>query len=253
MVIPIGDLNPVRRRPWVLRLIILANLAVFFGLQPWIDGQCAQLAFFLRWAAIPAELLQGTPLNPADVANGPFSAECGLSPVTDKAIYGSAVSSLFLHADIWHLLGNMLFLWIFGNNIEDRMGHGRFAGFYLLAGLLATAVFVAANSGQAVPLVGASGAVAGVLGAYLILFPTARVTVIIPPLFFLPFALPAIIVLGGWFLLQLRDVSGPAVGGGVAYLAHVAGFVFGAVAVLVLGLRTPRARRRRQPRPRPTA
>lgn len=249
MVIPIGDENPVRTTPWVLRALLTANILIYLFVQPlpWTEGPCALMQFFLEWAAIPVELLRGAPLSGPELATLPTG--CALAAVPGKPVYLSALTSMFLHADPLHLGANMLFLWIFGNNIEDRLGHLRFLVFYLGCGLVSVAVFAAANPSSALTLVGASGAIAGVLGAYLIMFPTARVTVLVVPLFFLALQLPALIVLGLWFVLQLREVGGAAVGGGgVAYLAHVAGFVAGAGATLGLGFR-PQRRRRRRPRP----
>jgi membrane associated rhomboid family serine protease len=140
---------------------------------------------------------------------------------------------MFLHAGWIHLLGNMLFLLIFGNNVEDRMGRLPFLGFYLFCGYVAAYGYALGNQDSPVALLGASGAIAGVLGAYIVTFPRARVTSIIV---FLPMRLPAWVVLGGWFLLQWLDAasSGSANGAGVAYLAHIWGFLTGAVIALIL-------------------
>jgi membrane associated rhomboid family serine protease len=232
VVIPIGDLNPVRSTPWVTRLLLVANVGVFLFAQPqtWMEGACAQLQFFVDWAAIPREIAQGAPLSGDELAA--LDVGCTLRPAPGKTIVGSAFASMFLHADLLHLGGNMLYLWIFGNNVEDRLGHVRFALFYVVVGLLATMAFVVPNADSPITLVGASGAVAGVLGAYLVMFPTARVTVLVLPLFFLALQLPAVLVLGLWFVFQLQDFGvGPVGGGGVAYLAHVAGFLAGGLGV----------------------
>jgi membrane associated rhomboid family serine protease len=250
MVIPIGDLNPVRSTPWVMRALILANLVVFLLVQPWLESLCAMEEFFLRWAAVPLEVTRGAPLSAPEIA---AMTTCPVQPVPGKNVYGALVTSMFLHADLFHLLGNMLFLWVFGNNVEDRLGHLGFAGFYVFCGFVASGVFVVANPDAPNAIVGASGAIAGVLGAYLVMFPLARVQLIVLPLFFLTFQVPALIVLGLWFLLQLRDAGGEAFGGGgVAYLAHVAGFATGAVVTVLLGFRPERpahARRRRRSPP----
>lgn len=237
MVIPIGDDNPTRRTPWVTFALVAANIATFVLFEPWSADRCTQEAFFLQWAAIPKELTEGAPLDAGEVAR---RVSCPLQPIPEKNVYLAMLSSMFLHASWIHLLGNMLYLWIFGNNVEDVFGHLRFLAFYLLSGLVATVAFVAANPDNPSTLVGASGAVAGVLGAYLVLFPHARVTSLVPFLFFLPLELPAVIVLGLWFVLQLNQVTQTAsmAGGGVAYLAHVAGFVFGLV--VTLAMRGPR-------------
>jgi membrane associated rhomboid family serine protease len=145
---------------------------------------------------------------------------------------------MFMHGGILHLAGNMLFLWIFGNNVEDAMGHVRFVVFYLLGGVAAVALQVVANPDAAVPTIGASGAVAAVLGGYILLYPHARViTLIFIIFFFTILELPALVILGFWFIEQilfgLAEVATPAGGGGggVAYFAHVGGFVFGLAAI----------------------
>jgi membrane associated rhomboid family serine protease len=139
VVIPIGDRNPVSRTPWVTRALLLANVAVFFAVQPqtWLEGPCAQLQFFVDRAAIPLELTRGAPLEAGELAA--LGTGCALAPNPGKSLVASVLTSLFLHADWLHLGGNMLYLWIFGNNIEDRLGHVRFAAFYLAVGVAATA------------------------------------------------------------------------------------------------------------------
>jgi rhomboid family protein len=241
MVLPVGDHNPTRRMTWVTWSLVSINVLVFVFLEPWSGTVCQQRAFFLRWATIPAELFQGRPLGPSQIAAA-TPGQCGLQAFSGKDVYLSTLYSLFLHGDWLHLVGNMLYLWIFGNNIEDRFGHLHFLAFYVLSGLGATFVFTISNVASTSTLVGASGAIAGVLGAYLVLFPRARVTSLVPLLFFIPIELPAVIVLGMWFVLQLRSLQlGALAGGDVAYLAHVAGFLFGVVYTLMY--------RRSQPRP----
>ncbi|MBA2530204.1 MAG: rhomboid family intramembrane serine protease [Euzebyales bacterium] len=238
MVIPVSDRNPAHRTPWVNWLLITVNVGVFVFLEPWYAGACVQQAFFLTYAAIPAELGSGQPLDATEVA-ATTAARCPLRPVPDKPVYTSVFSAMFLHAGWLHLLGNMLYLWIFGNNVEDRYGHLGYLGFYLLSGVVATVVFALPNLSSLATLVGASGAIAGVLGAYLVMFPGARVTVLVPFLFFLPLGLPAVVVLGLWFLLQLGEVRVAEMAGGeVAYLAHVAGFVAGMALTFSLRGRT---------------
>ena len=239
MVLPLRDSLATRRRPWVNRLLLLANVIVFVAFEPWTGTACEQQRFFLDYAAIPAEITSGEPLDAREVAA--TSEGCDLRPNPDKPVYWSILSAMFLHAGWVHLLGNMLYLWIFGDNVEDRLGHLRYLAFYLVCGALATLVFVLPSADSVLTLVGASGAIAGVLGAYLLLFPASRVTVIIPPLFFLPFRLPALLVLGLWFILQIGEVRiDPLAGGGVAYLAHVAGFAVGMVLVAMMGRRQRR-------------
>ncbi len=247
MVIPFRDVNPVRRTPWVTYALIAVNIVVFL-LTPastTVTGAaslaqtCQEQAFFDRFAAIPIELVHNRQLPV--VADGRIGkdeqgAGCVLSrPSYHKSPVLSTLTSLFLHGSWLHLLGNMLFLWIFGNNIEDRFGRFRYLIFYLGCGLLATYGFALTNSSSTEVLIGASGAIAGVLGAYLVLYPRARVWSLVPFLFFIPLRLPAWLVLGLWFLLQWVYTAGYALSsaGSVAYLAHVVGFVAGALVALV--------------------
>jgi membrane associated rhomboid family serine protease len=261
-LIPVHDDNPTRRVPIVTWLLIAINLVVFLrepiaGDLPFLSGgatqaqACDQLAFFRQWAAIPAELTTNDPLD--ETAGPPVAGGCEAVPAGtdgDKIPFLSVLSAMFLHGSWLHLLGNMLYLYIFGNNVEDTLGRIRYLLFYLVCGYLATYGFALANPGSTETLVGASGAIAGVLGAYLILYPRARVTSLVPFLFFFPFRLPAWIVLGSWFLLQYVYVTGAGMadGSNVAYLAHVVGFIAGIVLVIVLG---GLSRRRRPPRTPP--
>jgi membrane associated rhomboid family serine protease len=246
-LIPIHDDNPTRRPALVTWTLIAINVVVFLlepisPLDPGGDanttaGLCRQLAFFRQYAAIPAELTRNDPL---DVTAGPPAGRgrCeAVRPGYQKVPFLSVLSAMFLHGGLLHLLGNMLFLFVFGNNVEDRLGRLRYLVFYLACGYVATYAFALANPTSEETLVGASGAIAGVLGAYLVLFPRARVTSVVPFLFFIPVWLPAWVVLGSWFVLQWLYVQGAATaeGAGVAYLAHVVGFVAGVVLVILLG------------------
>ena len=255
MVLPVADDNPTRRRAYVTGALITANVATYLLFEPKGAG-CEQLAFLWRWAAIPRELLSLHQLS-TPVLQQTLGSCAAL--VGQKSVVVSAFTAMFLHANLTHLVGNMLFLWVFGNNVEDRLGHGRFVLFYGVGGLVATYAFALVNAGAVTPLLGASGAIAAVLGAYLVMFPRARVHTYVPfPLYllapiipgariagwFLIFAivtLPAFLVLGLWFALQVFSSSSPAAGEGVAYVAHVAGFVTGIVLVLALdqGRRSP--------------
>ena len=224
-------------------LLVLVNVGVFVFLQPWWSPDpCRQQAFFLRWATVPAEVFTGEPLDRGEIAATTPPA-CTFEPFEDKNVYSSVLASMFLHAGWIHLLGNMLYLWIFGNNVEDRLGHLRYLAFYLASGVLATIAFALSEPHSLSTLVGASGAIAAVLGSYLVLFPRARVTSLVPFLFFLPLELPAVLVLGLWFLLQLDALrAGSMAGGGVAYLAHIAGFVIGVGYTVLTRPRRPRNR-----------
>jgi len=233
VVLPIRDDNPTSRTAIVTIALIAINLFVYFAVQPH-SGSDASNVYLYEHAAIPCEVTSGHPI----VGVPPFGNTV-LAPSDDTCVVGANVEqprelfphkavlvavivSMFLHGSVAHVLGNMLFLWIFGNNVEDRMGYVPYALFYILAGIVATAFFVVLNQHSATPLVGASGAIAGVMGAYLIWFPRTRVLSLIG---FFPVYLPAIVVLGLWFLLQF--VTNP--NEGVAWQAHVGGFVFGAV------------------------
>ena len=196
-MIPIGDDNYGRRSlPYVTYLLIAANFLVFF-IELTLGDQ-----FVLAYSVVPARLL-------AD-------------PVGQ---FYTIFSAMFMHAGWLHILGNMLYLWIFGDNIEDRIGHGKFLIFYLTCGVAATYAQALADPTSTVPNLGASGAIAGVLGSYLILFPRQRVRVL---LFAFIIPLPAILVIGFWFLLQVFSEAGAAgASGGVAYMAHIGGFLTG--------------------------
>ena len=241
MAIPLGDVNPTRRRGYVTLLLIAVNIAVFVLWQPWGGGYCEQQAFYVEQGAIPNEIIENEPLTQREV-DASTDPRCDIEATPDKSVVGSVLIAMFLHGGWAHLLGNMLYLFVFGDNVEDRLGHLRYLVFYLVAGIVATFVFAAANAGSTTTLVGASGAIAGVLGAYLVMYPTATVRTFIPPFFFLP--LPAILVLGGWFAMQVfADNLAAQAGAGVAYLAHVGGFIAGMIMALLLGQRPQRPRR----------
>ncbi len=209
-MIPLRDVIPSRTRPITTVLLLALNAAVFlleFGLDE------RELQRFVRaWGLVPAA----------------FS-------------WTAVVTSMFVHGGLMHFAGNMLYLWIFGDNVEDRMGHGRFLAFYLLCGAGAALAQVAVSPGSAVPMVGASGAIAGVMGGYFVLYPRSRVLTLFPfPLMLIE--LPAVYLLGLWFVMQFLSGLGSLsvtaaeseLAGGVAFWAHIAGFASGAVLVLLL-------------------
>ncbi|MER3456211.1 MAG: rhomboid family intramembrane serine protease [candidate division GAL15 bacterium] len=209
-MIPLRDNIPARRTPVVMLAILFLSVLVFLYELRLTRGEL--VAFFNTFGMVPARLL------------GP-----------EPPIY-TLVTSMFLHGGWLHLLGNLLYLWIFGNNVEDAMGHGRFAVFYLLCGLAAAGLQVAFQPDSPVPMVGASGAIAGVLGAYLVLFPRARILALVPMGFFTQLAeVPAMLFLPLWFVLQLlygvASLGVSTQAGGVAFWAHVGGFVAGVVLV----------------------
>jgi membrane associated rhomboid family serine protease len=251
VVIPIHDANPVRRVPVVTYLLILLNVGVFLtepvsGLTgsgvPRAASVCDQQAYFQRYAAVPKELVHNRQLT-GEVPTGEVGTDTlgRTGCIVDRPDYKktpalSVLFAMFLHGGWLHLLGNMLFLFVFGNNVEDRLGRLRYLLFYLACGYVAAYSFAAFYAGSEETLVGASGAIAGVLGAYLVMFPRARVLSLVPIIFFIPLRLPAWLVLGSWFLLQYVYFRGTGVGGGagVAYLAHVAGFLTGMVGAFLL-------------------
>jgi membrane associated rhomboid family serine protease len=201
-VIPLRDENPTKRFAWMTLLIILSNVAVFvyqayFGLRSFE-------AYVAGFGVVPASLTRRVL---------PFSS--------------NLFSAMFMHGGWMHLLGNMWFLWIFGDNIEDRLGKVKFVVFYFTVGVLATLTHVVADPGSKIPLVGASGAIAGVLGAYFLFFPFHRILTLIPIFFFFTTVrIPAMLFLGLWFLMQVAYSS---FGGNVAWWAHIGGFVSGVV------------------------
>jgi membrane associated rhomboid family serine protease len=255
VVIPIHDKNPVRRTPYVTYALIALNFVVFL-MGPGASAlgtttvarACTTQRYFLEHGAIPHELVTNRQLTPAEephiaVATSAGPVACPLGGMPHKVPLESVMTAMFIHAGWLHLLGNMLFLYVFGNNVEDRLGRIHFLLFYLVGGYLATYAFAAVNPSSVMPLVGASGAIATVLGAYLYMFPKARVTGLVPFLFFLPLRFPAWLVLGSWFILQLPSVQhllGVPTDETVAYVAHVAGFAAG---FLYAALVTQRGRR----------
>ncbi len=248
MVIPIHDRNPTSRFAVVTFTLILLNVAVYFfgpslsdeGLPPGSPAACSDEAFVQHYAAVPKELTENhtDPPEPFAVRDDRGRVvEC--APDYDKNAPLSALTSMFLHGGVLHLLGNMLFLFVFGNNVEDRFGRLKFLLFYLLCGYSAAYAFAFTEPNSLAPLVGASGAIAGVLGAYLWLFPKARVIALVPFLFFIPLPIPAWAVLSSWFILQAVYANGGGLGEGqVAYVAHVVGFAVGLVlTILYIGNR----------------
>jgi membrane associated rhomboid family serine protease len=226
-VFPLKDDNPTSRTPVVTIALIVANVLAYFlwqrgGLSVGTPESEAYLCNLADWAVYPYELT-----HPGDQVVTPGC------PPPEAPTWLTVFSSMFMHGGLLHLAGNMLFLWVFGNNVEDAMGHVKFVAFYLAAGIAATALQTAMGPDAAVPTVGASGAIAGVLGGYILLFPRARVVTLIFIVFFVTIVeLPALWVLGFWFVQQvlfgwfdLNSAGGD--GGGVAYFAHIGGFAFG--------------------------
>lgn len=245
-MLPLRDLNPTRRVPLVTILIVAVNVAIFVLVQPaafralvpTTEQNRVEASFLYEHALVPCELTHGEALTPSLEAtcSGTRVGPPGTALFPHKNVVFSVLASMFLHANWLHLLGNLWFLWIFGDNVEDRLGRFRYLAFYLAGGVVAALGQVAASPNSLVPTIGASGAIAAVLGAYLVLFPRTKVVAIILPLFFLPFVVNARLLLAVWFVLQF--FTNPA--SGVAWIAHVTGFVFGALAI-TLTRRAPRA------------
>jgi membrane associated rhomboid family serine protease len=209
-MIPLHDDNPTEHTPFVTIAFIVACFLVFLY-EANLPGTLGEL-FVFRYGAIPAVMF----------GEAELPAEGGGIPV-----YATLLTSMFLHGSWMHLIGNMLYLWVFGNNIEDVMGHAKYVVFYVTCGILAAFSHALTDPSSTIPMVGASGAISGVLGAYLLLFPRAHVLVLMPGLGMTQVA--AGIVLGMWFVLQLLSggMSLSSTGGGVAFFAHIGGFVAG--------------------------
>jgi len=222
-MIPIGDYAGERRNFPIVNYALIAINALAFIYELTLPG--AQLdEFFLRWGAIPRAILGGT---------------AAPSP-TGLPVYITLLTSIFLHGGWLHLGGNMLYLWVFGDNVENAFGRGRYLLFYLICGLGGSLAQIAIDPASTIPTIGASGAIAGVMGAYLVMFPGAQVRTLIFIVFFVTITyLPAAIVIGIWFLTQLFNgvtALGPNAqqGGGVAFFAHIGGLIVGALLALLL-------------------
>ena len=223
-MIPLRDSIPSRRFPIVNTGLIVLNVLVFLFESIVLSSDPLQ-QFAFTWGLVPADFWQMEGLHP----------------------WITVFTSMFLHGGWWHLISNMLALYIFGDNVEDRVGHVRYVFFYLISGLVASGAHLVAYSESTIPTVGASGAIAGVLGAYLVLFPQARVLTLVPVFYFLRLIeVPALLYLGFWFVSQLFNgiFALTAVdvfqSGGVAWWAHIGGFVFGLLVIRLIASR-PRA------------
>jgi membrane associated rhomboid family serine protease len=245
MVLPIGDDNTGRMsRPIVNYVLIAINVVVFVFLQ----GLGSNELFTYAFSTVPQEIATGQDLVRSVVIRDPVSeqavARIDLQP-TPVSVYVTLLTSMFMHGSIAHLLGNMLYLWIFGDNIEDDLGRARYLGFYLLCGILASLAHVfstfAFGGNPYIPSLGASGAISGVLGGYLLFHPHRRVRVIVGRILT---EVPAIAAIGLWFVFQLIQgigMLGGAQAGGVAYGAHIGGFVAGLVLIKIFAIGRSRA------------
>jgi membrane associated rhomboid family serine protease len=246
MIFPIGDDNTGRlRTPYVTYLLIALNVLVFVFLQ----GGGTNEQFTYAFSTVPQEILTGEDVaRPVRIEIGDQAATIPLQQ-TPGSVYLTLLVSLFMHGSIMHLLGNMLFLWIFGDNIEDDLGHGRFTAFYLTTGVLASIAHVVSTftfgDNPFIPSLGASGAISGVMGGYLVMHPHRKVRVIILRMLT---TVPGYVAVGLWFVLQLISAygvlgQGPQSGGGVAFMAHIGGFIAGAVLVRIFAIGTAPPRR----------
>ena len=229
-MIPLRDLNPTRSTPILTIVLLVANILAF--ITDMLTGHQETVHMVTSRGIVQATHLAGG-----------LTASYALVPhrlVTDPAMaWHTIFSSMFLHGNLFHLGSNMLFLWIFGNNVEDTLGKMRFVAFYGLCGLAAGLAQVLSAPGSTIPMVGASGAVAGVMGAYLVLFPRARVVTLIPLfIVFTTVEVPAFLIIGYWALLQFINANwfaGGEMKGGVAYFAHIGGFMAGILFLRLLG------------------
>ena len=217
---PLRDENPTELLPFITVIVILINVGVWLTLQnagvgrPFLDSLCA-------YGSIPGELT-GAVTSGQVISLGEYGCVAG------GRTWSAVFTSMFMHGGWGHLIGNMWFLWVFGNNVEDSMGHARFLVFYLLAGAFATAVHVLTAPASPIPTVGASGAISGVMGAYMVLYPRVRILTLV---FFYLVYLPAWLMLGYWFLIQFLSGSAAGGGAGIAFWAHVGGFLAGVILV----------------------
>ena len=242
-MIPIKDYNPTTRFAVVTAAIIAINVLVYFGVQQreTRTSAGAQERLSFERAAIPCELVKQRPLSLVEIeltTRGISDHACGIAApegIANRPLFPhkqvdlAILYSMFLHGSLLHIGGNMLFLWVFGNNIEDKMGPVPYAIFYLLSGVVAALAHVAVNPNSTVPLIGASGAVAGVMGAYLVLFPRVRIRTVFIFFLILIRDIPAMWLLLAWFLLEFFTGNNS----GVAWVAHVGGFTFGVLVALL--------------------
>jgi membrane associated rhomboid family serine protease len=230
-MIPLSDDAPRFSTPFVTYFIIALNTLIFvFELSVGAQGQRALNGLILQFGVVPIHFER---------------ALAGASAPSLTGLFLPILTAMFLHGSWLHVIGNMWFLWIFGDNIEDYLGHFTYLLFYLVSGFAAAVAHIVLNAGSSVPSVGASGAIAGVMGAYFVLYPRARVLMWFPPIFF--FHLPAWLVLGYWFFVQFMSGTATSIAetsqsGGIAFWAHVGGFVAGVVLIKVLPERPRRYR-----------
>ena len=246
MVFPIGDDNTGRvRTPHVTYLLIAVNVLVFVFLQ----GLGTNERFTYAFSTVPEEIRSGVDVaRSVEIVAGDARSAIPLQP-TPGSVYVTLLVSMFMHGSLMHLFGNMLFLWIFGDNVEDDLSHGRYLAFYLSTGLIASLAHVVSTfvlgDNPYIPSLGASGAISGVMGGYLVLHPRRRVRVMVLRMIT---EVPAYVAVGMWFVLQLISAAGvigqgSQAGGGVAFMAHIGGFIAGVVLVKAFRTGSPAPRR----------
>ena len=255
-MLPLKDRNPTSRTAFLTLALIAANVGLFLLWQPTFvtgpDREAREAVFFYCHGLVPWEISHQTRLadGGSDAAQaidestgadglGQAVVDATAEDCPDKSLIGSLFTSMFMHGGFLHIAGNMLFLWVFGNNVEDKVGYVRYLIFYAACGLLASGAHILSDPGSGIPTVGASGAIAGVLGAYLVMFPRRRVLTLVIFYFITTIELPAIVLLGFWFVLQFLPVLQSLGGAGagvtdVAVWAHIGGFVAGALIALAM-------------------
>ena len=235
-LIPLSDNNPTHRFPIVTVALIAANILAFFFVEPGFGESAEASKYFFENAPVPCQVTDECPTGEACL-----TSDCSVTTSIPErglvSFLGAILLSTFLHGGFLHIAGNMLFLWVFGNNVEDFLGRFKYLLFYLAGGVVAALAHIVTHLDSFAPTIGASGAVAAVMGAYLLLYPRARVNVLVPIIIlFTVIQLSAFAVLGLWFLYQFLIGAQEAAGATqVAWMAHVGGFVFGVVAIFLLG------------------
>ncbi|HZH33522.1 MAG TPA: rhomboid family intramembrane serine protease [Pyrinomonadaceae bacterium] len=234
MLFPIGDDNSdLTRFPFVNYVFIAANIIVYVLFQ----GAGGNEAFTYAFSVVPREIITGVDISTPQIIRDSLGKRA-MIPLQETPIpvYGTILTSMFMHGGLMHLGGNLLYLWIFGDNLEDRLGHIRYAIFYLICGVAAAMAQVLSDTSSVIPMLGASGAISGVLGGYLLLFPRRNVTTII---FYNVLKVPAFVALGIWIVFQIvRGYLDSSESGGVAYMAHIGGFIAGFLLIKVFAIGT---------------
>lgn len=250
-MIPIWDVNPAHRTPYVTIALLVLNVVAFAFWQPTFSGSGnddAEIEFVYENAMIPCEVTRLDQLSD-ELVSDCAGETAGIDPTDDRAYFPdksiplSIIASLFIHGGLWHLIGNMWFLLIFGNNVEDRFGHIPFLLFYIAGGIAAAVGHIISDPNSIVPVIGASGAIGAVMGAYLVLFPRARIRTVIIPIVWRTWPLFAWFVLLQWLVVQFFTPESS----GVAWVAHVVGFAFGVGVALIVNA----SKRRQEPSPWP--